>query len=108
MSESCGTAKTSSTQPQTEKGMKKGTARSNLYEICGANHWKTPIFECCKVEGPSHKRMFTFKVIIEIEASRNTIECYGAPRPKKKEAADDAAEGALFYLKHIGCAVKNQ
>ncbi|XP_017423972.1 ribonuclease 3-like protein 1 isoform X2 [Vigna angularis] len=96
-SESCGTPTTPS---QTEEGMKKGTARSNLYEICVANHWKPPIFECCKEEGPSHERMFTFKVIIAIEASRNTLECYGAPHRKKKEAADDAAEGALFYLKY--------
>ncbi|TKY48027.1 Ribonuclease 3 protein 1 [Spatholobus suberectus] len=97
-SESCGTT-TSPTQSHTERGMKKGTARSNLYEICAANHWKPPIFECCKEEGPSHKRMFTFKVIIEIEASRNIIECYGAPHRKKKAAADHAAEGALLYLK---------
>ncbi|XP_014499945.1 ribonuclease 3-like protein 1 isoform X2 [Vigna radiata var. radiata] len=96
-SESCGT---STTPSQTQEGMKKGTARSNLYEICAANHWKPPIFECCKEEGPSHERMFTFKVIITIEASRNTLECYGAPHRKKKEAADDAAEGALFYLKY--------
>ncbi|WVZ00872.1 hypothetical protein V8G54_026941 [Vigna mungo] len=96
-SESCGTPTTPS---QTQEGMKKGTARSNLYEICAANHWKPPIFECCKEEGPSHERMFTFKVIITIEASRNTLECYGAPYRKKKEAADDAAEGALFYLKY--------
>ncbi|KAL2332511.1 hypothetical protein Fmac_020092 [Flemingia macrophylla] len=84
---------------QTEQGTKKGTARSNLYETCAANHWKPPIFECCKEEGPSHKRKFTFKVIIEIEASRNIIECYGAPHRRKKEAAEHAAEGALLYLK---------
>ncbi|XP_029125346.1 uncharacterized protein LOC109789771 [Cajanus cajan] len=95
-SQSCG----GTTFPtQTELGARKGTARSNLYEICAANHWKPPIFECCKEEGPSHKRMFTFKVIIEIEASRNIIECYGAPHRRKKEAAEHAAEGALLYLK---------
>ncbi|KAG5104033.1 hypothetical protein AAZX31_15G004200 [Glycine max] len=94
--QSCG----NTTSPtQTEEGMKKGTARSTLYEICAVNCWKPPIFECCKEEGPGHKRMFTFKVIIEIEASRNIIECYGAPHGKKKAAADHAAEGALLYLK---------
>ncbi|ESW22784.1 hypothetical protein PHAVU_005G180800 [Phaseolus vulgaris] len=107
-SKSCGTPTTSPTQTQTQEGMKKGTARSNLYKTCAANHWKPPIFDCCIEEGPSHKRMFTFKVIIEIQASKNTLECYGAPHRKKKEAADHAAEGALFYLQYIGYAVKNQ
>lgn len=97
--ECCGNT-TSPTQSQTEQeGLKKGHARSTLYEICAANHWKPPVFECCKEEGPSHRRMFTFKVVVEIEASRNIIECYGAPHPKKKAAADHAAEGALLYLK---------
>ncbi|RDY02349.1 Endoribonuclease Dicer-like 4, partial [Mucuna pruriens] len=93
---------TSSTQ--TLEGTKNGTARSNLYEICAANRWKPPIFECCKEEGPSHNRMFTFRVIIKIEeASGNIIECYGAPHRKKKAAAEDAAEGALCYLKILDC-----
>ncbi|XP_058761592.1 uncharacterized protein LOC131634978 isoform X2 [Vicia villosa] len=30
---------------------------SKLYEICAANHWKPPVFECCKEEGPCHCRM---------------------------------------------------
>jgi hypothetical protein len=63
---------------------------------------------------------FTFKVIIEIkigkaskkveisEKSKNIIEVYGAPHQKKKMAADDAAEGALWYLKHIGFGLKNK
>jgi hypothetical protein len=46
---------------------------------------------------------FNFKVIFEIkEASTTVLECFGAPRFKKKEAAEHAAEGALWYLKHIG------
>ncbi|XP_015942962.3 uncharacterized protein LOC107468220 [Arachis duranensis] len=90
-------------------GMNKRPARSNLYEICAANHWRPPLFECYKQDGPCHQIMFTFKVTIEIEdASRNIIECYGAPRRKKKTAADDAAEGALWYLKNIGYEMKNQ
>ncbi|QCE08844.1 ribonuclease 3-like protein 1 [Vigna unguiculata] len=97
-SKSCGSTPT--IPSQREQGMKKGTARSTLYEICAANHWKPPFFECCKEEGPSHEKMFTFKVIITVEASGNTLECYGAPHRKKKEAADHAAEGALFYLKY--------
>ncbi|KAM4100561.1 hypothetical protein ACB094_05G077300 [Castanea mollissima] len=82
---------------------KKGRSKSQLYEICAANCWKPPLFECCKEEGPSHAKMFTYKVIVEIkEASTTVLECFGAPRMKKKEATEHAAEGALWYLKHIG------
>ncbi|XP_045804311.1 ribonuclease 3-like protein 1 [Trifolium pratense] len=103
-----------------EQGVKKGCGRSKLHEICAANHWKPPVFECCKEEGPCHCIMFTFKVIIEIkiskvsknveisEKSKNIIEVYGAPHRKKKMAADDAAEGALWYLKHVGFGLKNK
>ncbi|XP_004486624.1 ribonuclease 3-like protein 1 isoform X2 [Cicer arietinum] len=94
-----------------EEDMKKGCGRSKLYEICAAKHLKPPVFECCKEEGPSHLRMFTFKVTMDIEkgeASKNIIEVYGAPHQKKKMAADDAAEGALWYLKHIGFVTKKK
>ncbi|XP_058780475.1 ribonuclease 3-like protein 1 isoform X2 [Vicia villosa] len=103
-----------------DEGVKKGNGKSKLYEICAANHWKPPVFECCKEEGPCHCRMFTFKVTIEIvtskaskniertEASKSIVEVYGAPHQKKKMAADDAAEGALWYLKHIGFVLKNK
>ncbi|KAL5056804.1 hypothetical protein RYX36_028408 [Vicia faba] len=47
------------------------------------------------------------KNIERIEASKNIVEVYGAPHQKKKMAADDAAEGALWYLKHIGFVLKN-
>ncbi|KAK7325285.1 hypothetical protein VNO77_29445 [Canavalia gladiata] len=105
--ETCGNASSPTQTDSVHEGMKKTTSRSNLYEICAAKHWKPPIFECCKEEGPSHQRMFTFKAIIEIEeASRNIIECYGAPHRKKKAAADHAAEGALWYLKHLQCIMK--
>ena len=30
------------------------------------------------------------------------LECFGGPRTKKKAAAEHAAEGALWYLKHEG------
>ncbi|KAK9281708.1 hypothetical protein L1049_004612 [Liquidambar formosana] len=81
----------------------KGSAKACLYETCAANYWKPPSFECCNEEGPSHKKMFTFKVIVEIEDASNTVlECFGAPQSKKKTAADHAAEGALWYLNHLG------
>jgi hypothetical protein len=28
--------------------------------------------------------------------------CFGYPKPTKKTAAEHAAEGALWYLKHLG------
>ncbi|KAF7843208.1 ribonuclease 3-like protein 1 [Senna tora] len=100
---------TTSDTDSVDEGMKQGSARSNLYEICAASHWKRPIFECCKEEGPSHRRKFTFKVVLEIEAAPETIiECYGSPHQKKKRAADHAAEGALWYLKHLGHVKKNK
>ncbi|XP_020983809.1 ribonuclease 3-like protein 1 isoform X2 [Arachis duranensis] len=107
--DTCDSEKNASSQSPHEQGMNKKPARSNLYEICAANHWKPPLFECYKKDGPCHQIMFTFKVTIEIEdASRNIIECYGAPQRKKKTAADDAAEGALWYLKNIGYGMKNK
>lgn len=40
---------------------------------------------------------------MEIEEMPNeTFEFYGEPRAKKKDAAEHAAEGALWYLKHEG------
>ncbi|CAK9169749.1 unnamed protein product [Ilex paraguariensis] len=88
---------------------KTGLAKSQLHEICAANHWNPPIFDCCKEEGPRHLKLFTFKVIILIrEASTMILECIGNPRSKKKTAADDAAEGALWYLKHTGYQPKHR
>ncbi|MED6210836.1 hypothetical protein PIB30_067909 [Stylosanthes scabra] len=88
---------------------KKRPARSYLHHICAANHWRPPLFECYKQDGPSHHIMFTFKVTIEIQdALSNIIECYGAPHPKKKTAADHAADGALWYLNNIGYGINNQ
>ncbi|KAK5830167.1 dicer-like protein 4 isoform X1 [Gossypium arboreum] len=79
------------------------TARSQLYEICTINCWKPPLFECCKEEGPSHLRSFTYRVIVEIEEAPDMIlECFSSPRTTKKAAAEHAAEGALWYLKHEG------
>ncbi|TYH69445.1 hypothetical protein ES332_D05G056400v1 [Gossypium tomentosum] len=79
------------------------TARSQLYEICAINCWKPPLFECCKEEGPSHLRSFTYRVIVEIEEAPDMIlECFSSPRTTKKAAAEHAAEGALWYLKHEG------
>ncbi|MBA0683989.1 hypothetical protein Goari_025607 [Gossypium aridum] len=85
-------------------GPKKASAKSKLHDLCAANNWKHPLYECCKEEGASHMKLFTFKVVVEMreETSTTILECFSEPRPKKKMAADHAAEGALWYLRHIG------
>ncbi|KAH7865787.1 hypothetical protein Vadar_011177 [Vaccinium darrowii] len=72
------------------------SSKSRLYEICAANRWKPPSFECYE-EGPGHKRLFTFKVTVEVQSQDSTtdLECWGSPCLKKKTAAQEAAEGAL-------------
>ncbi|KAL2338481.1 hypothetical protein Fmac_012927 [Flemingia macrophylla] len=76
-----------------------GTARSQLYEVCAAYCWKPPLFECCKEDGPDHMKQFTYKVILEIEeVSDMILEFVGEPQSKKKDAAENAAEGAVWYL----------
>ncbi|KAL9462996.1 hypothetical protein AB3S75_000910 [Citrus x aurantiifolia] len=80
----------------------KVSAKSKLLEICAANHWKPPLFDCCQEEGPCHRKLFTFKVTFEIESLNTILECFGAPQSKKKTAAEHAAEGALWYLERLG------
>ncbi|KAG6676656.1 hypothetical protein I3842_15G163400 [Carya illinoinensis] len=102
--QACRTAENPSFDPdlQSTGGSNKATARSRLYEICAANCWKPPLFECCREDGPSHLKLFTFKVIVETEAPDVILECLGTPQSKKKDASEHAAEGALWYLKHQG------
>ncbi|CAI0395038.1 unnamed protein product [Linum tenue] len=79
------------------------SARTRLYEVCTANCWNPPLFDCCFEEGPSHLKSFVFKVTVEIEDSQSmTLECFGNSHTRKKVAAESAAEAALWYLKHEG------
>ncbi|KAH6828797.1 dicer-like 4 [Perilla frutescens var. hirtella] len=79
------------------------SAKSRLYELCTANCWRPPIFECCQEMGPSHLREFIFKVMLEIEEMPNeTFEFYGEPKARKKDAAEQAADAALWYLENEG------
>ncbi|KAM7508303.1 hypothetical protein LguiA_018756 [Lonicera macranthoides] len=88
---------------QTSGGLSKVTAKARLYELCAANYWKPPLFEVWKESGPSHLREYIMKVVVVVEEGENTmLECFGGPRPRKKDAAEHAAEGALWYLKHHG------
>ncbi|TXG60793.1 hypothetical protein EZV62_012156 [Acer yangbiense] len=90
-------------ESQTSGDSQNKSARSRLYEICAANCWKPPLFECCEEEGPSHLKLFTFRAILEIESSQDIVlECFGTPQAKKKAAAEQAAEAALWYLEHEG------
>ncbi|XP_073150113.1 dicer-like protein 4 isoform X2 [Henckelia pumila] len=80
-----------------------GMARSCLYEMCAANCWKPPIFECCNETGPSHSKQFIYKIVLDIEEMPDeTFEFYGEPRTRKKDAAENAAQGAIWFLKCQG------
>ncbi|KAG0494006.1 hypothetical protein HPP92_005000 [Vanilla planifolia] len=81
----------------------KKSAKSQLLEICTANYWSPPLYECFEDEGACHQKMFTFKVIVRMEGTSTTIlESYSESKPRKKAAEQHAAEGALWYLKHHG------
>lgn len=44
------------------------------------------------------------KVVVQVQGRGSTlIECIGEAKSRKNAAEEDAAEGALCYLKHIGC-----
>lgn len=50
---------------------------------------------------------FAFKVTVTIEDASNTVlECIGEHRAKKKDAADFAAQGTIWYLKKAGFLTK--
>ncbi|KAJ7979648.1 Dicer-like protein [Quillaja saponaria] len=96
----------SDTNSQRTGGSYKG-AKSRLHEICVANCWESPSFDCCKEEGPDHSKIFTCKVTVVIkEEAESILECYGEPRLKKKDAAENAAEGALWYLQQTDYLLK--
>lgn len=84
-------------------GLRKSSAKSHLHEICAVNCWKPPLFECFEEMGPAHLKKFAFKVTVTIEEASSTVfECIGDHRAKKKDAAEFAAQGAIWYLKKIG------
>ncbi|KAI3891640.1 hypothetical protein MKW92_042971 [Papaver armeniacum] len=86
----------------------RGSAKSRLFEACASNYWNPPSYECCSEEGPSHLKMFTYKVTVDIEgASGTTLECFSEPRAKKKSAMEHASEGALWYLQGAGHLLSN-
>ncbi|VFQ61325.1 unnamed protein product [Cuscuta campestris] len=78
------------------------TAKSRLHQICVVNCWKPPVFECYDEVGPSHLKEFMFKVTVEIEERSRVAVVLGEARLRKKDAAEHAAEGALWYLRKEG------
>ncbi|KAK1414006.1 hypothetical protein QVD17_29743 [Tagetes erecta] len=92
-----------SSQAPTGDAVHKASAKSHLYEICAVNCWKPPLFECFHEIGPAHLKQFAFKVSLTIEDASNThLECIGDHRAKKKDAAEFAAQGVIWYLKQSG------
>ncbi|XP_017241588.1 dicer-like protein 4 isoform X3 [Daucus carota subsp. sativus] len=89
-----------SSDSQTAGCSMKKSSKSQLFEICAANRWKPPIFVCCKETGASHLKEFTYKVIVKPDSvEKCIIEAIGRPAGKKKEAAENAAKGAVWLLK---------
>ncbi|KAL0462724.1 UNVERIFIED_CONTAM: Dicer-like protein 4 [Sesamum latifolium] len=43
------------------------SAKSHLYEICAANCWKPPLFECWKETGPSHIKEYILRLRILLD-----------------------------------------
>nr|XP_043623396.1 dicer-like protein 4 isoform X2 [Erigeron canadensis] len=100
---SSGSNTDSNSQAPAGDALRKPSAKSHLYEICAINCWKPPLFECFEELGPAHLKQFAFKVTVTIEEASNTIlECIGDHRAKKKDAAEFAAQGAIWYLKQTG------
>lgn len=102
----CNSSTQISTSPNVELQLhdskKTASAKAQLHDICVANKWMPPAYQCCKEEGPCHMKTFSFKVVVEIKGDSNTtVECFGSPRPKKKDAAENAAEGALWFMRHM-------
>ncbi|XP_020870836.1 ribonuclease 3-like protein 1 isoform X2 [Arabidopsis lyrata subsp. lyrata] len=96
------------TEPTTEE-TQRSSAKSQLYKFCSVRHWKAPVYECI-AEGPCHMILFTVKATVEMkEDSRITVlECFGDPQHKKKIAAEQAAEAALWYLKNVGHTLQTE
>ncbi|XP_018490172.1 ribonuclease 3-like protein 1 isoform X2 [Raphanus sativus] len=96
------------TKPDTTEDTQKVCAREQLYKLCSLRHWKTPLYKFFNQDGPDNKKLFKVEVNVEIkEVSGITVlECFGDPHNKKKIAAEQAAEVALWFLKNVGHTVQ--
>ncbi|XLS67525.1 hypothetical protein HN51_018548 [Arachis hypogaea] len=71
--DTCDCKNNASSQSPHEQGMNKRPARLNLYEICAANHWRPPLFECYKQDGPCHQIIYPADMYIQLPSSCNKI-----------------------------------
>ncbi|XP_010497446.1 PREDICTED: ribonuclease 3-like protein 1 [Camelina sativa] len=96
-------------EPTTQEETQKLSAKSQLYTLCSVKHWNAPIYESI-AEGPGHMKLFTVKATIEMKEDSGItfLECFGDPHSKKKLAAEQAAEAALWYLKNVGHALQTE
>ncbi|XP_078154356.1 uncharacterized protein LOC144549485 [Carex rostrata] len=79
------------------------TAKLRLLDICSANKWNSPTYELCEVVGPNQNIMFKYKVTVLINTySLTVLDCFSAPNCEREAAQEHAAEGALWYLNHLG------
>ncbi|CAN6448099.1 unnamed protein product [Victoria cruziana] len=86
-----------------DHAMQLKSAKSRLFELCSAQSWECPSYMCYKDEGPSHMKLFTYKVSVQVLGATNTtLECFSEPKTNKKDAAEHASEGALWWLQRQG------
>ncbi|KAJ4801976.1 Double-stranded RNA-binding domain (DsRBD)-containing protein [Rhynchospora pubera] len=78
------------------------TAKLRLFDICSTNKWNCPVYELCEM-GSGQNNMFTYKVTVLIDTySLTVLEAFSAPNCQREAAEVHAAEGALWYLRHLG------
>ncbi|XP_066382321.1 dicer-like protein 4 isoform X2 [Miscanthus floridulus] len=83
-------------------GCRNESATSRLLKICKAIGWKEPSYDF-EEQGPQHSKIFKCKVTVHLDGLLSTImECFSDPKPKKKAARENAAQGALWCLKRSG------
>uniref|UniRef100_A0A8R7UJ84 DRBM domain-containing protein n=2 Tax=Triticum urartu TaxID=4572 RepID=A0A8R7UJ84_TRIUA len=77
-------------------------ARSRLAQLCSAIGWKSPTYEF-QEHGHGHTKLFTCKVSVLVETFTDTVvECISEPKPQKRAAQEQGAEGVLWTLKRLG------
>ncbi|CAA7026057.1 unnamed protein product [Microthlaspi erraticum] len=94
-------------EPTPEEETRRVSAKGELNKLCSMRHWKAPVYECYE-GGPFHKRVYLVKATIEVKEDSGTcaLECFGNQQHKKKIAAEEAAEAALWYLKNVGYSLE--
>ncbi|VAI32800.1 unnamed protein product [Triticum turgidum subsp. durum] len=77
-------------------------ASSRLAQLCSAIGWKSPTYEF-QEHGHDHTKLFTCKVSVLVETFTDTVvECISEPKPQKRAAQEQGAQGVLWTLKRLG------